>query len=164
MSLPNDIKDTPLSVCHFYRTVCDLPAEVDPPHTGRIVIRTGVVCGFMMPAFIGSEVKAQMQCHEQETGPILTHPRSQRWTFLAHADLPDAIGLFAEMSRLQVSIIRSGGMIALPGPGRRPGLFRAWVQPPRDSFRPSARAVVAAIRECVVQQTSKRRGLVRHAG
>ncbi|WP_159838602.1 DNA-directed RNA polymerase subunit beta [Nocardia sp. CY41] len=163
MSSPNDIKDTPLSVCHFYRNVCGLPAEVDPPHTGRIVIRTGAVCGLMMPAFIGSEVKARLEHHGPETGPILTHPRSQRWTFLAGADLPDGIALFAEMSRLQVSIIRGGGIIALPGPGQRPGLFRAWIQPPRDSFRPSGRAVVNAIRESVVQHASKRRGLVHHA-
>ncbi|WP_063048531.1 hypothetical protein [Nocardia arthritidis] len=162
MSSPNDIQDTPLSVCHFYRKTCDLPAEVDPPHTGRIVIRTGVVCGLMMPAFIGSAVKMRMQCHGQEVGPILTHPRSQSWTFLACADLPDAIGLFAEMSRLQVSIIRGGGIIALPGPGQRPGLFRAWVQPPRDSFRPSGKAVVDAIRGCAAQQSSKRKGLVSH--
>ncbi|BDT96622.1 hypothetical protein IFM12275_65980 [Nocardia sputorum] len=163
MSSPNDIKDTPLSVCHFYRNVCDLPAEVDPPHPGRIVICTGAICGLMMPAFIGSEVKARLECHGPETGPILTHPRSQRWTFLAGADLPDGITLFAEMSRLQVSIIRGGGIIALPGPGQRPGLFRAWIQPPRNSFRPSARTVVNAIRESVVQHASKRRGLVHHA-
>ncbi|MBF6466688.1 DNA-directed RNA polymerase subunit beta [Nocardia beijingensis] len=163
MSSPNDIKDTPLSVCHFYRNVCGLPAEVDPPHTGRIVIRTGAVCGLMMPAFIGSEVKARLERHGTETGPILTHPRSQRWTFLAGADLPDGIALFAEMSRLQVSIIRGGGIIALPGPGRRPGLFRAWIQPPRNSFRPSGRTVVNAIRESVVQHASKRRGLAHHA-
>jgi hypothetical protein len=160
MSSSNDTGDTPLSVCHFYRTVCDLPAVVDPPHMGRIVIRTGVVCGLMMPAFIGSEVKARMGSPGQEAGPILTHPRSQRWTFLTRADFPDDIGLYAEMSRVQVSIIRGGGFIALPGPGQRPGLFRAWVQPPRDSFRPSGRVVIDAIRGCVVQHTSKRRGLV----
>ncbi|WP_280184731.1 MULTISPECIES: DNA-directed RNA polymerase subunit beta [Nocardia] len=161
MSSSNDTRDTPLSVCDFYRKVCDLPAEVDPPHTGRIVIRTGVVCGLMMPAFIGSEVKLRMQ-GPGRVGPILTHPRSHRWTFLARADLPDAIGLFAEMSRLQVSIICGGGIIALPGPGQRPGLFRAWVQPPRDPFRPYGTAVVDAIRGCVVQRASKRRGLVNH--
>ncbi|WP_280352410.1 DNA-directed RNA polymerase subunit beta [Nocardia abscessus] len=126
------------------------------------MIRTGVVCGLMMPAFIGSEVKARMASLGHEVGPILTHPRSQRWTFLTRADFPDGIGLFAEMSRLQVSIIRGGGLIALPGPGRRPGLFRAWVRPPCDSFRPSGRVVIEAIRGCVIQRASKRRGLVNH--
>ncbi|MFI9631579.1 DNA-directed RNA polymerase subunit beta [Nocardia sp. NPDC051929] len=162
MSSRNDIKDTALTVCYYYRNTCDLPAEVDPAHTGRIVIRTGGVCGLMMPAFIGSEVKARMQCHGQ-VGPILTHPRSHRWTFLVDADLTNEIGLYAEMVRLQVSIIRGGGVIALPGPGRRPGLFRAWVEPPRDAFRPSGRDVVDAIRECAAQHAKNRKGLVADA-
>ncbi|MGQ4617900.1 hypothetical protein [Nocardia sp. R7R-8] len=94
---------TPLSVCHFYRQVCDLPAEVHPPHLGRITLRAGRVCGVMMPAFIGSEVKAWMDRTGQQAGPVMTHPRSQRWTFLTSPDLPEDIRLFAEMSRVGVS-------------------------------------------------------------
>ncbi|WP_454197806.1 DNA-directed RNA polymerase subunit beta [Nocardia sp. Marseille-Q1738] len=147
---------TPLSVCHFYRTVCDLPAEVDPPHLGRITLRVGRVCGLMMPAFIGADVKAWMHRRGQQAGPVLTHPRSRHWTFLTGPDLPDDIRLFAEMSRLNVSILRAGD-IALPGPGQRPGLFRAWVQPPRDAYRPPGRVVVEAIRGCVAQRARQRR-------
>lgn len=52
MPVSNRAGYTPLAVCHFYRQVCDLPAEVDPPHLGRIILRAGRVRGLMMPAFI----------------------------------------------------------------------------------------------------------------
>ncbi|MEW1739527.1 DNA-directed RNA polymerase subunit beta [Nocardia beijingensis] len=162
MYSPINIGHTPLSVCHFYRYVCDLPAEVRPPHLGRITLRAGRVCGVMMPAFIGSEVKAWLDRTGQQVGPVMTHPRSQRWTFLTGADLPEDIRLFAEMSRLGVSILRAGE-IALPGPGQRPGLFRAWVHPPRDAYRPSGRAVVAAIRGCAAEHTRQRRAVRAYA-
>ncbi|WP_280475420.1 DNA-directed RNA polymerase subunit beta [Nocardia asiatica] len=156
MESSKHVADTPLSLCHFYRYVCDLPAEVHPPHLGRITLRAGRVCGLMMPAFIGSEVKAWLHRAGQPSGPVLTHPRSQRWTFLTGPDLPDDIRLFAEMSRLNVSILRAGE-IALPGPAQRPGLFRAWVHPPRDAYRPPGRLVVEAIRGCAAQHARRRR-------
>lgn len=155
MPVPNRAGDTPLAVCHFYRQVCDLPAEVDPPHLGRIILRVGRVRGLMMPAFIGSEVKAWMHRAGHRAGPVLTHPRSQRWTFLTGPDLPEDIRLFAEMSRFSVSIV-SGGTIALPGPGQRPGLFRAWVHSPCDAYRPTGRIVVEAIRGCAAEHTRRR--------
>jgi hypothetical protein len=153
---------TPLSVCHFYRQVCGLPAEVDPPHLGRITMRAGRVCGVMMPAFVGSKVKTWMHQHGQQTGPVLTHPRSQHWTFLTGPDLPEDIRLYAEMSRFGVSILRSG-QIALPGPGQRPGLFRAWVQPPRDPYRPQGRLVIEAIRGCAAKHARQRRAVRAYA-
>ncbi|MEU2174565.1 hypothetical protein ABZ552_10115 [Nocardia sp. NPDC019219] len=116
----------------------------------------------MMPAFIGSEVKAWMHRTGQQSGPVLTHPRSQRWTFLTGPDLPEDIRLFAEMSRLGVSILRAGE-IALPGPGQRPGLFRAWVHPPRDAYRPSGRVVVEAIRGCVAERVRQRGRVMAYA-
>ncbi|WP_454197950.1 DNA-directed RNA polymerase subunit beta [Nocardia sp. Marseille-Q1738] len=163
MDSPDQVANTPLSVCHFYRQVCGLPAEVEPAHLGRIALRTGSVCGLVMPAFVGWEVKAWMQRHGHRVGPVLTHPRSQRWTFLTGPDLPNDIGLFAELSRLHVSIIRSGGTVVLPGPGQRPGLFRAWVHPPRDAFRPSGCIVVGAIRGCVQRRMQRRRRAVAYA-
>ncbi len=159
MDSPKRIGDTPMSVCDFYRKVCDLPAEVHPPHLGRITLRAGRVCGLMMPAFIGSEVKAWMHRHDHRVGPILTHPRYQRWTFLTRPDLPTDVRLYAELSRLNVSILRAGGSISLPGPGQRPGLFRAWVQPPRDPYRPPARVVVEALRGCAAQHARQRQAV-----
>jgi len=37
--------DTPASRCHYYRRVCDLPAHIDPPHLGRIVMAWGKNAG-----------------------------------------------------------------------------------------------------------------------
>ncbi|WP_157106894.1 DNA-directed RNA polymerase subunit beta [Nocardia arthritidis] len=162
MNSPKQFGDTPLAVCHFYRQVCDLPAEVDPPHLGRITLRAGRVCGLMMPAFIGSEVKAWTQRAGYPAGPVLTHPRSQHWTFLTGPDLPEDIRLFAEMSRLNVSILRAG-VIALPGPGQRPGLFRAWVRPPHDDYRPPGRIVIEAVRGCAAQHVRQRRRVMVYA-
>ncbi|WP_159920935.1 MULTISPECIES: DNA-directed RNA polymerase subunit beta [Nocardia] len=145
----NPYGDTPSSRCAYYRQVCDLPAEVYPPHPGRIVMRTGAVWALTMPASSGRDVHAWMHSHGHRAGPILTHPRSRRWTFLIRPDLSQEMGLFAEMFRVNVSIVGAGGVVALPGPGQRPGRFREWLSPPRDSFRPSGWTVVAAIRDLV---------------
>ncbi|MFF7943602.1 DNA-directed RNA polymerase subunit beta [Nocardia gamkensis] len=149
--------DTPLSRCHYYRQVCGLPATVDPPQIGRIIVRTGMVWAITMPAVLGQHVKAWMQYHGHELGPILSHPRSKRWTFIIRPDLPDDVPLFAEMFRLNVSIIRYGGTIALPSPADRGTRFRAWVTRPDTTFRPSGRVIVAAIRGCVAAKLARRR-------
>ncbi|WP_330232897.1 DNA-directed RNA polymerase subunit beta [Nocardia sp. NBC_00508] len=101
-----------------------------------------------MPGSLGQAVKTEMQCWGTDLGPILSHPRSRRWTYLIRPDLPDEVSLFAELFRLNVSVVRDGGTIALPSPtGECPG-FRHWVEPPRSMYRPSGRAVLDAIRAC----------------
>lgn len=152
--------DTPLSRCHYYRQVCGLPAIVDPPQIGRIVVRTGMVWGITMPAILGQHVKVWMQDQGHELGPILSHPRSKRWTFIIRPDLPDDVPLFAEMFRLNVSIIRYGGMIALPSPADRGTKFRAWITHPYTAFRPSGCVVVAAIRHCVAAKLARGRRVI----
>ncbi|BDT99052.1 DNA-directed RNA polymerase subunit beta [Nocardia sputorum] len=136
--------DTPASLCLFYRQ-CGLAAAVQP-ELGRIVVPAGRVGAITMPARLGQEVKALMQVRRRALGPILSHPRSGRWTYLVRPDLPDEVGLFAELFRLNVSVARYGAQIALPSPADRSPCFRVWVEPPRDTFRPSASVVVAAIR------------------
>jgi hypothetical protein len=148
---------TPLSRCAYYRQVCDLPAEVDPPHVGRIVLRMGVAWAVTMPATLGQEVKVRMQRHHCAIGPIMSHPRSQRWTFLTQPDLPEDMTLFAELFRLDVSVVRAGGTVALPSPADRGTGFRAWVVCPRSGFRPSGSVVVAAIRGCAAERAARRR-------
>ncbi len=138
--------DTPVSRCTYYRRVCDLPANIDPPHLGRIVMNAEYVLALMMPAPLGQAVKVDMQRRQADIGPILSHPRSGRWTYLVRPDLPDDDSLFAEMFRLNVSVVRAGGTIALPSPTDRGGMFRRWVEPPRCTFRPSGLVVVDAIR------------------
>ncbi|MEW1739393.1 hypothetical protein AB0346_25935 [Nocardia beijingensis] len=116
-----------------------------------------------MPAILGQHVKVWMQDHGHELGPILSHPRSKRWTFIIRPDLPDDVPLFAEMFRLNVSIIRYGGMIALPSPADRGTKFRAWVTRPDTVFRPSGRVVVAAIRHCVAAKLARGRRVITYA-
>lgn len=138
--------DTPATRCRFYRRVCDLPAVVDPPHLGRIIMRATHVWAVTMPAPLGRAVRIEMAARHNETGPILVHPRSNRWSFLVRPDIPDDVRLFAEMFRFDVSIIRSGGTIALPSPTDLDTHLRQWVEPPRCPFRPSGHTVTQAIR------------------
>ncbi|WP_454194130.1 DNA-directed RNA polymerase subunit beta [Nocardia sp. Marseille-Q1738] len=101
-----------------------------------------------MPEPLGQAVKGEMQRRDVDLGPILSHPRSRRWTYLIRPNLPDEVSLFAEMFRLNVSVVRDGGTIALPSPADQCVEFRHWVEPPRCMYRPSGLAVVDAIRAC----------------
>jgi hypothetical protein len=109
-------------------------------------MRAEFVWALMMAAPLGQAVKIRMQDRQSDIGPILSHPRSGRWAFLVRPDLPDEVSLFAEMFRLNVSVVRTGGTIALPSPADQCAGFRRWVEPPRCTFRPSGLAVVDAIR------------------
>ena len=140
--------DTPASRCHYYRQICDLPASIDPPSLGRIVMRADFVWALMMPFPLGQAVKAHMQREDRDIGPILSHPRSARWTYLVRPDLPEDDHLFAQMFRLNVSVVRTGGTIALPSPADQCVEFRRWIEPPHCTFRPSGLVVVDAIRRC----------------
>ncbi|MEV4130393.1 DNA-directed RNA polymerase subunit beta [Nocardia sp. NPDC049707] len=148
--------DTPVSRCHYYRRVCDLPATVDPPHLGRIIMKAEHVWALIMPGHLGRAVKSRMRQHDSDIGPILSHPRSGRWTYLVRPDIPDDVRLFAEMFRLDVSVVRTGGTIALPSPVDHCVEFRRWVQPPRCTFRPSGLVIVDAIRACSGQPMRRR--------
>ncbi|WP_231390360.1 DNA-directed RNA polymerase subunit beta [Nocardia sp. CNY236] len=121
---------------------------MEPLQIGRIIVRTGRVWAVAMPEPLGQRVEAWMSDQGYEAGPILTHPRSRRWTFVVRPDLPDEVALFAEMFRLNVSIVRDGGTIALPGPADSAAGFRAWISPPVNAFRPSGRIVIDATRAC----------------
>ena len=142
--------DTPVSRCSYYRRVCDLPAVIDPPHLGRITMTASYVWGLMMPAHLGQAVLAHMRGVGAEIGPVMSHPRSLRWTFLVRPNLSDDVSLFAEMFRHNVSVVRDGGTIALPSPTDQRVEFRRWVEPPRCIFRPSGLVVVEPIRACAV--------------
>ncbi len=145
--LPVESGDTLASRCRFYREICGLPARVQP-ELHQIFISSGRVGAITVPAKLGVAVKGHMQSRRVQLGPIVSHPRSKRWTFLVVPDLPDDnLALFGELFRLNASVARVGARIALPSPiGRH--RFRIWVQPPRNSYRPSGRAVVEAIRAC----------------
>ncbi|WP_228002276.1 DNA-directed RNA polymerase subunit beta [Nocardia australiensis] len=140
--------DTPTSRCRFYRHTCGLAAAIEP-ELGRITVRADTVSAITTPAILGQAVKVHMQTRHYAVGPIISHPRSQRWTFLVRPDLPDEVPLFSELFRLNVTIARSGAQIALPSPTDRHAGLRVWIEPPRDTFRPPGTVVVEAIRACV---------------
>ncbi|WP_062983450.1 hypothetical protein [Nocardia anaemiae] len=142
------LADTPSSRCLFYRQICGLAAAVDPV-IGRISVRAGGVSAVTMPADLGQMVKAHMHSRQCALGPIISHPRSRRWTFIVRPDLPDDVPLFSELFRLNVTLARFGAQIVLPSPADRHAGLRVWIEPPRDTFRPSGATVVDAIRACV---------------
>lgn len=161
----NTCGDTPRSRCLFYRRECGLPAAVDPPELGRIVLRAGSVGAMTMPTRLGQAVKAHMQSRGVPLGPIVGHPRSGRWTFLIQPDLPDDVRLFAELFRLDVAVARSGATIALPSPTAEVGAIRHWIVPPRNAFRPSGELVVEGVRAWADQMPRyQRRTGMTHAG
>ncbi|WP_228815231.1 hypothetical protein [Nocardia puris] len=90
----------------------------------------------------------ELRYQNENLGPILHHPRSDRWSFLVRPDIPDDVGLFAELFRANVSVVREGGTIALPSPADPHENFRRWILPPRCALRPSGLVVVAAVRAC----------------
>ncbi|MEU1204657.1 DNA-directed RNA polymerase subunit beta [Nocardia sp. NPDC005825] len=139
-----------LECCRFYRQQCGLPAGVNPA-VGRIVVQAGLVWAMTMPAALGQYVKTDMQRRNQALGPTVSHPRSQRWAYLIRPDLPDDMELFAELFRCNVSVIRTGGEIALPSPADHQTGFRRWVQSPQGTFRPSGLVVLTSVRSGIRQ-------------
>ncbi len=145
---PELLADTPTSRCLYYRQICGLAAGVNA-ETKQITVRAGSVSALTMPALLGQSVKDHLQKRQCAIGPIISHPRSQRWTFLIRPDVPDEVPLFSELYRLNITVAPPGAQIALPSPGGMNTTLRVWIEPPRDSFRLSGMVVVEAIRACV---------------
>ncbi len=140
--------DTPASRCAYYRRTCGLPAGIHPD-VGRIILRTGLVGAITMPAPLGQRVRDDLLHNRITLGPIVSHLRSGRWTFLCRPDLPNDLSLFAELFRCNVSLVPPGAEIALPAPSDAG--VRHWVVPPRDTFRPSGFVIVTSLRACVTR-------------
>jgi hypothetical protein len=143
--------DTPQSRADYYRTRCGLDAHVKPG-VGRIVVIAGPVsvAAFSMPSDIGVRVKAKLAAHRIGYGPIVSHPRSNRWTFLADPagmDLGD-LTLYAQMFRARISIVPTGGEIMLPSPADLQIAYRVWNELPHNDFRPYAGKVLEIVRDC----------------
>lgn len=141
--------DTPESRCIYYRLVCGLPANIDPPGSGRLTFPAGSTAALTMPGPLGSVLRTYMQQHRIALGPVIAHVGSNRWSFLTRPDVPDDdTRQFSDLFRLNVMIVRAGA-IALPSPTAEPGGgSRRWIELPRNTFRPSGNAVVVAIRGC----------------
>ncbi|WP_280471512.1 DNA-directed RNA polymerase subunit beta [Nocardia cyriacigeorgica] len=148
--------DTPRTRCRYYRDVCGLPAWIHPTELGRVVLPAEQVWALMMPSALGLAVKSDLErCRNHDVGigagPIISHVRSGRWSFLVEPDIPDETALFAEMFRLNVSIVRTGATIALPSPSDPGELFRRWIHLPPCTIRPSGLAVIDSIRACTAR-------------
>ncbi|WP_405161689.1 DNA-directed RNA polymerase subunit beta [Nocardia sp. NBC_01499] len=142
--------DTPTSRCTYYRRTCGLPAGIHP-EVGRIILRTGIVGAITMPAQLGQRVRDDMLHNRITLGPIISHLRSRRWTFLCRPDLPNDMSLFAELLRLNVALVPPGAEIALPAPIDNRTGHRHWIVAPRDTFRPSGLIVLTALRSCTTR-------------
>ncbi|WP_280296258.1 DNA-directed RNA polymerase subunit beta [Nocardia abscessus] len=119
------------------------------PGTGRISMRAGRIGAITLPAQLGAAVRQYLHARAARPGPVVSHPRSKRWTFLVVPNVPlDDIRLFAELFRLNASIAPFGAEIALPSPADQRTATRIWVHAPRDSYRPSGLSVVESIRAC----------------
>ncbi|WP_254206438.1 DNA-directed RNA polymerase subunit beta [Nocardia alni] len=101
-----------------------------------------------MPAELAARVRLHMQRQGIRLGPIISHPRSSRWTWLVRPDIPDDVATFARLFRAQIAVARPGGEIALPSPVRRHRGFRCWSQAPADGYRPSGMVVLTAVDAC----------------
>lgn len=153
------------SRCEFYRRECDLAAVVQ--HEQQITVPVGGVAAITMPTRLGTRVREHLRRCGEPIGPVISHPRSDRWTFLVRPDLDDDMGVFSALFRLNVLITGLGGQIALPSPRderRGPGAFRLWVQPPHSCYRPSGKAVVDAIRSCATAHADRREVQTRSPG
>lgn len=147
-------EDTPAARCQYYRRECGLPAGIDP-EVGRIAVRTGEFWALTMPDALGQAVKTDQENRQVELGPIISHPRSQRWTFLIRPDLSHEMRLFAELFRLHVSVVRDGAEVALPSPADEQSSYRWWVEWPSGTYRPSGLALLDSIRRVTQRGRSR---------
>ncbi|MFD6391167.1 DNA-directed RNA polymerase subunit beta [Nocardia sp. NPDC060259] len=136
--------------CEYYRTVCHLPADLDPAN-GQITLRAGRVQAVMMPSALGERVRVELGRLDSGGGPIVSHPRTDSWTFLtSHSSELD---LFTDGRRLwlaRVVVLTDGPVIGLPSPSAaNPDAHREWVLPPHSPLRPSTAVVLDAARACV---------------
>ncbi|MTE16251.1 DNA-directed RNA polymerase subunit beta [Nocardia aurantiaca] len=142
------LSDTPETRCAYYRSHCGLQAHVEH-QTGRIILRVGTVAAITMPSGLGVRVKGLLAARNVAAGPVISHPRSQRWTFLAAPDIPvfDLL-LYAEMYRASVTVAPVGAEVALPSPTNNTDAYRVWNTLPDNDCRPSAALVLEVVRDC----------------
>lgn len=141
-----EIQDA-ITRCRHYRKDHGLYAIVDPA-IGRIMLEIGAVGAVVMPAVLGSRVRARLTV---ETGPIIDHPRSGRWTFLTGPTESSCLdtALFADLFKGCASVALPGSRIVLPSPADERSGYRNWVAPPRAELRPPLATVIDATRACL---------------
>ncbi|MBF6435661.1 DNA-directed RNA polymerase subunit beta [Nocardia cyriacigeorgica] len=139
------IGDSAISRCLFYRRMCGLPCAVDSG-TGRIILTVGSVTGVTLPADLGrSMLDRSTDCRQLDVGPIISHPRSGRWTILVQSNVADYREVFGRLYRLDATLAPLGAQIALPSPADEGSAWRRWVRPPSRGDLPLATVVIDAL-------------------
>ncbi|WP_378735234.1 hypothetical protein [Nocardia brasiliensis] len=137
--------------CRRYRKEHGLYGVVDPT-LGRIMLEVGAVGAVVMPAALGRRVRDRLteMPAEQRPGPIIAHPRSDRWTFLTGPTDNSYLDteLFADLFRVCASVALPGSHIVLPSPTDESTGYRSWIAAPENGFRRELRDVLAATRAC----------------
>ncbi|MBH0781226.1 hypothetical protein IT779_33630 [Nocardia sp. NEAU-351] len=136
--------------CRAYRKDHGLFAVVEPA-LGRIMLEIGAVGAVVVPAALGARVRETLRADGRPSpGPIITHPRSDRWTFLtgptdnSYLDMT----LFADLFRVCAALALPGSRIVLPSPADELTGYRDWIAPPLGDYRPDLAEVIAATRSC----------------
>ncbi|WP_433717151.1 DNA-directed RNA polymerase subunit beta (plasmid) [Nocardia sp. CA-084685] len=144
--LPNP-DDSLSSWCRHYRARCGIDAWMQPELKSIIVLASNSLGAVTMPAELGAQVKIHLLRLGVRLGPIISHPRSSRWTFLIRPDIPTDTATSARLFRIHVSVARSGAQITLPSPERRRSDlgFRCWSCAPEGDYRPSGMVVLNAV-------------------
>jgi len=142
-----------LERCRRYRKENGLYGVVEQD-LGRIMLEVGAVGALTVPAALGARVRDRLRAGggpgapaHGRCGPIIGHPRSGRWTFLAaHADasIDDTAGL-AALYRQCAALALAGTRIVLPSPADERTGYRVWIDSPEGHFRPDLAEVIEAI-------------------
>ncbi|MFG3616386.1 hypothetical protein [Nocardia exalbida] len=136
--------------CRTYRENNGLYGLVDPM-LGRIMLEVGSVGAVVMPAEFGRRVRERLTAGpEPRPGPIIAHPRANRWTFLTGPTDNSYLdtGLFADLFRICAAIALPGSHLVLPSPADEHGGYRTWVVAPDRDFRRDFAEVIATTRAC----------------
>ncbi|QBS42227.1 hypothetical protein [Nocardia sp. CS682] len=137
--------------CRSYRKDHGLYGVVDPA-LGRIMLEVGAVGAVVMPATLGRRVRAWLieTTPEDRPGPIIAHPRSDRWTFLTGPTDNSYLDteLFADLFRVCAAVALPGSHIVLPSPTDEGTGYRRWIAAPERDFRRELGDVLAATRAC----------------
>ncbi|MGW5440563.1 DNA-directed RNA polymerase subunit beta [Nocardia asteroides] len=135
------------SRCAYYQQVCQLPAVFDAD-SGQIIVVAGRVQAVMVPWALGQRVRRELYRSDTGGGPIVSHPRSESWTFITESDRRIAPVADSTLFWLgNVVVLTSGVWIGLPTPtttNAHP--CREWESPPTSPRRPTTIAVLDAIR------------------
>ncbi|WP_369024120.1 hypothetical protein [Nocardia cyriacigeorgica] len=110
--------------------------------TGRIILTVGSVTGVTMPADFGRAMLSSKGFRPVIIGPVVSHPRSRRWTILARSNIADYREVFSHLYRLDTTLAPLGAQIALPSPADGARALRTWVYAPLGAGLPLATDVI----------------------